>query len=630
MAATLTEPRDGVFLEVDAGSNVREDRGFGERDRESALGRIVGAREHGRRAPEEANQPRLGDEIGLGRTPGRSAEEQGLVLGAVEGELRRSDGVDGIALAPGSRDQGDIGDEPNAAHDGSRPDGSSIGLVVEGDVAGDDRNPKRFACEGDALDRFAELPGDLLLLGIPEVEAIRCRERTTACARDVSRRFESCERAARARVERGDPPSTVERDREAARGRPQPQDGCVESGTPDGARTNEVVVLAVDRRATAHVRRPEQVEELLRRRRDRTVGDRFLELASPRLDAVAGRLLGQERDRDLAHDLVLEERSQEARLGHNADRRALELPLLADGCDPLQAVGDADHALLALRDDDLDRSEVGLSQGNTIEVDVDADLPATGHLGEGGGKAGSAEVLKPFHQAALHELEAGLDQLLPGERIADLNGRPLVLVLVGELLAGEDARPADAVASGRRTEEDDEVAGPRRPGAHHALRRDEAHAHGVDQRVLRVLLRKEGVSSDGGHAHAVAVVADAGDGAAEGEVGLAEAQPVEERHRTRTHGGHIPEDAADSRRRALEGLDRRRMIMALYLERDRLTFAEVDDTCVLAGPLEHARAVARETLQQEGRMLVAAMLRPEEGKNRQLELVRRATQQTPD
>jgi hypothetical protein len=32
------------------------------------------------------------------------------------------------------------------------------------------------------------------------------------------------------------------------------------------------------------------------------------------------------------------------------------------------------------------------------------------------------------------------------------------------------------------------------------------------------------------------------------------------------------------------------MVVALDLERDRLAFAEVDHACVLAWPLEHARA----------------------------------------
>ena len=68
--------------------------------------------------------------------------------------------------------------------------------------------------------------------------------------------------------------------------------------------------------------------------------------------------------------------------------------------------------------------------------------------------------------------------------------------------------------------------------------------------------------------------------------GLAEAQAVEERDRAGAHGDDVAEDPADARRRALEGLDRGRMVVALDLERDGLALAEVDDARVLARPLQ--------------------------------------------
>jgi hypothetical protein len=53
------------------------------------------------------------------------------------------------------------------------------------------------------------------------------------------------------------------------------------------------------------------------------------------------------------------------------------------------------------------------------------------------------------------------------------------------------------------------------------------------------------------------------------------------------------------------------VVVALDLEGDRFTVAEVDDARVLAGALEHARRLGREALQKERRVLVAAVLRPE-------------------
>jgi hypothetical protein len=72
------------------------------------------------------------------------------------------------------------------------------------------------------------------------------------------------------------------------------------------------------------------------------------------------------------------------------------------------------------------------------------------------------------------------------------------------------------------------------------------------------------------------------------------------------------------------------VVVALDLERDRLASAEVDDACVLAWPLEDALTSRREPAQERRRVLVAAVLRPEQGEDRQLERVRVALEQLPD
>jgi hypothetical protein len=72
------------------------------------------------------------------------------------------------------------------------------------------------------------------------------------------------------------------------------------------------------------------------------------------------------------------------------------------------------------------------------------------------------------------------------------------------------------------------------------------------------------------------------------------------------------------------------MVVALDLERDREAVAEVDHPRVLARALEHARPVAREAAEEERRVLVAAVLRPEEGEDLELEVVRLAVEQRDD
>ena len=253
-----------------------------------------------------------------------------------------------------------------------------------------------------------------------------------------------------------------------------------------------------------------------------------------------------------------------------------------------------------------------------------------GHLGERGGESRGTEVLERLDEALLDELEAGLDHLLAGERIADLDGRPLVLVGVGELLARQHAGAADSVAAGRGAVEDDQVARPRRLGPSDALGREEPDAHRVHERVLGVRLVEDRVATDGRHADRVPVGADPGDGAVEGVVGRSEAKPVQERYRPGSHRHDVPEDAPDARRRALERLDRGRMVVALHLEGGRFAVSEVDHARVLAGPLKDRSSLRRKAAEEECRVLVAAVLRPEEGKDSELELVRVALEQIAD
>ena len=72
------------------------------------------------------------------------------------------------------------------------------------------------------------------------------------------------------------------------------------------------------------------------------------------------------------------------------------------------------------------------------------------------------------------------------------------------------------------------------------------------------------------------------------------------------------------------------MVVRLDLECDGRPVAEVEDSRILARPLEDALAPRRQALEERGRVLVAAVLRPEEGEDRELEMVRVAAEQLPD
>ena len=171
--------------------------------------------------------------------------------------------------------------------------------------------------------------------------------------------------------------------------------------------------------------------------------------------------------------------------------------------------------------------------------------------------------------------------------------------------------------------------------ARHAIGGEQPDAHRVDEAVARVALVEDSFAPDGGYADAVPVVADAAHGPREhparATVGrIAEAQRVEKRHGSGAHRHDVSEDSTDARRRALEGLDGRRVVVALDLEGNREPFADVDDAGVLARSLEDGGASSRESLQERRRMLVPAMLGPEEAEDRKLEVIWRPVEQSTD
>src|SRR5581483_12099825 len=120
------------------------------------------------------------------------------------------------------------------------------GPVVERDVARDDGDPERLRRERDPLDRLRELPPDLGLLRVAEVEAVGERERLASGAGDVHGGVEHRAPARLARVAAAER-RAVERDRDSAPS-VDPEDGGVEPRPADGAGADELVVLLEDPR----------------------------------------------------------------------------------------------------------------------------------------------------------------------------------------------------------------------------------------------------------------------------------------------------------------------------------------------------------------------------------------------
>ena len=152
-----------------------------------------------------------------------------------------------------------------------------------------------------------------------------------------------------------------------------------------------------------------------------------------------------------------------------------------------------------------------------------------------------------------------------------------------------------------------------------------AEAEHVDERVVAIAVVEHDLAADGGHTDRVAVAADAGDDAFDeiaraGVVERTEAQRVHERDRARAHREDVADDAADAGGRALVGLDRRRVVVALDADGDREAVADVDDAGALARTDQHPRCLGGEASEVALRRLVGAVLRPHDRVHRELEL----------
>ena len=460
---------------------------------------------------------------------------------------------------------------------------AAVRLVVERDVPGHDRQPQRLAGRAHPLDRLGELPADLGLLRVAEVEAVGEAEGLSSGTGDVARSLEHGERAARERVETRDAALAVECHREPAERREQPQHGRIEARSPHGPVPDELVVAAEDELAASEVRRPEELEQRLSGRRRGRDPPRRLRRARRARDLIARACVGQEMSGDLAHELALPERAELSRLGDLADHSVVELPAVEDLLHRVEHLRthERDHALLALGDHHLPRLHSLLAQRYAVEPDVDAELG--GHLGQRGGDPRGAAVLERLDDARGHELDRGLDQLLARERVADLHRGALLGGAFVELLACEHRRAADPVAPSRRAVDHDVLPAAGRLRTHDAGGREESDAHGVHEAVVAVGLVEDRLAADRRHAHRVPVRGDPADRARELVTRLAEAEPVEEGDGPRAHGDDVAEDPADAGGGALERLDRRGVVVALDLERDRDPVTEI----------EHARVLAR-------------------------------------
>src|SRR5260370_42672684 len=125
--------------------------------------------------------------------------------------------------------------------------------------------------------------------------------------------------------------------------------------------------------------------------------------------------------------------------------------------------------------------------------------------------------------------------------------------------------------------------------SHETVDANQADAHRVDERVLRVALVEVHLAADRGDADAVPIAADARDDSIEMVTRgrqRAEAQGVEQGDGPGAHGDHVADEAAHAGRGALVWLYGGGAVLRLDLEHGRPALADLHRAGVLAKSLQ--------------------------------------------
>ena len=265
---------------------------------------------------------------------------------------------------------------------------------------------------------------------------------------------------------------------------------------------------------------------------------------------------------DVDDSLAVPVDEQPVGVGDLADDGGLHLPPGTDLHEPVDVgrCDDGHHPLLGLAHEDLLGGEVRVTKRDAVQLDVHAAVPGAGELTGGTRDPGGTEVLQGLADPGVEQLQGALDEQLLHEGVADLHAGTFGLPLRGERVGGQDGCATDAVATGRSSEEDDEVARSGRLGELQVLVTQHTDAQGVDEWVAVVGGVEEGLATDGRQTQAVAVVGDAGHHSGQhprrvGSVQGPEGQGVHDADRAGTHRHDVAHDATHTGGRALVGFD---------------------------------------------------------------------------
>ena len=508
------------------------------------------------------------------------------------------------------------GQQADSADGGGGQDGLAIGFVIKRDVARDDRHVQRGDGGPDAFDGADELAHDLWLFGLAEVQVVGAGQRQGAHGGQVAIGFGHCLLATFERVGLDIAGRHVAGKGQRLAGSMHAHHASRQARSDQRVGADLAVILFPD---PALVRIAGRGDQRLERIHRVSLGDRAKRSGrrgfhpGPVIFRRAGRQFGQ---RQVGFYLVAVQ-DQEAILGDGfAHDGEIQIPFDKDRprFGLFFRLQHHEHPLLAFGQHHLIGVHAAFALGHVVQLQLDAQPALVAHLHRRTGQPSGAHVLNRDHGARGHQLQAGLQQTLFGERVADLNGGALFLDRVVEF-GGCHGGAADAIAACLGAKVDDGHTHAAGLGIEDLVGIGQTGGKGIDQAVAVIGRMKAHFAADGGHAKRVAIAADAFDHALDqmrglGVAGQAEGQRVHRGNRAGAHGEHVAQDATHAGGRALMRFDVAGVVVAFHLEDDRLAIANIYHARIFARTADHLRPGGGQGAQPAFGRLVGTMLVP--------------------
>ena len=264
-------------------------------------------------------------------------------------------------------------------------DSFAQGFVIKADVAASNRNVKFLAGLSDAINHLRELPHDVRLLWIAEIQAIGRAHRSRTRASHVACRIGDGVHRPKLRIEIAPPAVAIERHGEPALRALDADDASI-----PGARTfnrvglHHVVVLLPDPTLPADIRTGEQVLQVAREIARFGQLDRCRHLPRHRRlpsfegTLVHGRIVGKRFVRNFGNNFSVVKHAHLAVTRDAADFDGVESPLLKYAEDFFFAalLRHQQHALLGFAEHDLVWRHAGFALRHAVQFDLGSDVAA--------------------------------------------------------------------------------------------------------------------------------------------------------------------------------------------------------------------------------------------------------------